>query len=531
MCGRMAASCRGPALSSLNPTAAAVYLRSQPAGPSCRTYDRVDYARGNAPFAPRSRKRRSHRLARSLALCLPVHAISHADADAALANSFDGDTGGGLETTYGDWAVTLEDGSNAGASTHVVDDDGASNIASSDGNDVQIDTETNNNDTGHNDLLRLATQSGSTSIQRVRVSKRADPLYQLGLSHLQQKKLRNEEEEDVAAAKVASKDAVQTRRFRLIAQRLALAAFIIGLFMIAAGPSKALASSWLHKLREGSEPSPALPSPSPSDIPAYRLRLFGRDWMLADSTPGWVYFALLMAAGCGLFVSEEALNVWVGGSLGRSIASVAQDGSLSSMTSAALAHAPRLLGVISWVYWGVTISDMVPFYAGRIAASRGEQLANKASGPNVEVVEIGWSLQLAMFISQAVLMSSKNKAMGERVLATVRRYGDRVGFVERFSLGIRNPVGFLAGLSGVPPAKYFLGVCLGACFTLPAQLAVGFALRQRPVAALAGVAAFVGAWSIMPYATAAIAAALYYLKQAGSGSGSADPSSGVVASG
>lgn len=25
----------------------------------------------------------------------------------------------------------------------------------------------------------------------------------------------------------------------------------------------------------------------------------------------WVYFWLLMAAGCGLFISEEALNIWV----------------------------------------------------------------------------------------------------------------------------------------------------------------------------------------------------------------------------
>lgn len=32
---------------------------------------------------------------------------------------------------------------------------------------------------------------------------------------------------------------------------------------------------------------------------------------IPEFTPGWIYFWLLMAAGCGLFISEEALNVWV----------------------------------------------------------------------------------------------------------------------------------------------------------------------------------------------------------------------------
>ncbi|MCO5608986.1 hypothetical protein L7F22_063206 [Adiantum nelumboides] len=44
--------------------------------------------------------------------------------------------------------------------------------------------------------------------------------------------------------------------------------------------------------------------------PHYKLRLFGGELLIGERSPGWVYFWLLMAAGFGLFVSEEALNVW-----------------------------------------------------------------------------------------------------------------------------------------------------------------------------------------------------------------------------
>ena len=45
------------------------------------------------------------------------------------------------------------------------------------------------------------------------------------------------------------------------------------------------------------------------------------------------------------------------------------------------------------------------------------------------------------------------------------------------------------------------------------QLAVGFLLRERPVVALASVAAAVGIWTVFPYAAAACTALFLYLRR------------------
>ncbi|CAK9162357.1 unnamed protein product [Ilex paraguariensis] len=43
----------------------------------------------------------------------------------------------------------------------------------------------------------------------------------------------------------------------------------------------------------------------------FTFKAFGYRVVLPEFAPGWIYFWLLMAAGCGLFISEEALNIWV----------------------------------------------------------------------------------------------------------------------------------------------------------------------------------------------------------------------------
>eukprot|EP00850_Spirogloea_muscicola_P022245 SM000284S10665 [mRNA] locus=s284:51200:53563:+ [translate_table: standard] len=168
-----------------------------------------------------------------------------------------------------------------------------------------------------------------------------------------------------------------------------------------------------------------------------------------------------MAAGFGLFVSEEALNVWVGGALGRSLA---LDGVAASSLLGG-AHVPYLAATVLWVYWGVCISDLVPYFAGRLAASKGELVRNK--------------------------LGIRDTKKLDKVVATVKRYGNYIGFVERFSLGVRNPTAFLAG----------------------AALSIGYALKERPIAALATVAAVVGTWTIFPYAAALIASLVYFKDQ------------------
>ncbi|XP_076916398.1 uncharacterized protein LOC143576095 [Bidens hawaiensis] len=217
----------------------------------------------------------------------------------------------------------------------------------------------------------------------------------------------------------------------------------------------------------------------------FSFNAFGYKVILPEYTPGWVYFWLLMAAGCGLFISEEALNIWVGISLARMLS---LDGTRQSFVESFSKSGPHILSTVLWVYWGVCISDMIPFYLGRLF---------KKSGASDDVY--------------SKLGISKDKAVA--LTRLVQRYGNLIGFVERFSLGVRNPTGFLAGALDVSPKCFFAGVCCGGLVTLPIQLAIGFLLRGRPVFALATVATVVGIWTIFPYAVAASTALFLYLRK------------------
>ncbi|KAL0295461.1 UNVERIFIED_CONTAM: hypothetical protein Sangu_3197500 [Sesamum angustifolium] len=218
---------------------------------------------------------------------------------------------------------------------------------------------------------------------------------------------------------------------------------------------------------------------------AFSFRAFGYRVVLPEYAPGWIYFWLLMAAGCGLFISEEALNIWVGISLARLLS---LDGTWQSLVDSFSRNAPYMISTVVWVYWGVCISDMIPFYLGKIF---------KQSGASNDI----WSK----------LGVGKEKAMD--ITRTVQRYGNLIGFVERFSLGVRNPTAFLAGAMDISPECFFAGVCCGGLVTLPLQLAIGFLLRERPVFALATVATVVGIWTVFPYAVAAMTAAFLYLRR------------------
>lgn len=238
--------------------------------------------------------------------------------------------------------------------------------------------------------------------------------------------------------------------------------------------------------REASQLIADLPtSLQPAD--QFTVTWFGRKLSLSARSPGYMYFLLLMAAGFGLIVSEEALNVWVGGTLGRMLIwDQSRDTFLSSMS----ANLPYIASTILWVYWGVCISDMVPFYAGRQAARSGT----------------GNLIREKLGVSQAKF---------DQIKANVQRYGNLIGIVERFSLGVRNPTSFLAGFVGIKPMNYFAGVCVGALMTLPLQMGVGVLLRDRPIAALAGVAAVVGIWTLLPYIAAGIGSIVYIRRRRG----------------
>ncbi|XP_073014897.1 uncharacterized protein [Primulina eburnea] len=217
---------------------------------------------------------------------------------------------------------------------------------------------------------------------------------------------------------------------------------------------------------------------------AFSFQIFGYRIILPEYAPGWIYFWLLMAAGFGLFISEEALNTWVGISLARLLS---LDGTWESFVGSLSRNAPYMISTVLWVYWGVCISDMIPFYFGKFF---------RQSGASDDVCsKLGVSKEKAMEITHAV-----------------QRHGNLIGFVERFSVGVRNPTSFLAGAMGISPECFFAGVCCGGLLTLPLQLGIGFLLREHPVFALATVATVVGIWTVFPYAIAAVTALFLYIR-------------------
>ncbi|KAK6141835.1 hypothetical protein DH2020_024419 [Rehmannia glutinosa] len=265
-------------------------------------------------------------------------------------------------------------------------------------------------------------------------------------------------------------------------------AAVITLVSVGLKPPSLETSSGIHFLLDSSSSS-TLAAPAS----AFSFRAFGYRVVLPEYAPGWIYFWLLMAAGCGLFISEEALNIWVGISLARLLS---LDGTWQSLVDSFSRNAPYMISTVVWVYWGVCISDMIPFYLGKFFRQSG------ASDDICSKLGIG-----------------KEKAM--QLTRAVQRYGNLIGFVS--STEILNhacPLSHYCGryverfsLGDISPECFFAGVCCGGLVTLPLQLAIGFLLRERPVFALATVATVVGIWTVFPYAVAALTALFLYLRR------------------
>ncbi|XP_058206932.1 uncharacterized protein LOC131320282 isoform X2 [Rhododendron vialii] len=143
-------------------------------------------------------------------------------------------------------------------------------------------------------------------------------------------------------------------------------------------------------------PASVLTAPSAG----FTLNVFGHKVVIPEYAPGWIYFWLLMAAGCGIAISEEALNIWVGISLSRMLS---LDGTWQSFVESFSRNAPYILSTVLWVYWGVCLSDMIPFYLGKLF---------KQSGASDDVC--------------SKLGIGKEKVM--EITRVVQRYGNLAGF-------------------------------------------------------------------------------------------------------
>ncbi|KAJ7961524.1 SNARE associated Golgi protein [Quillaja saponaria] len=196
-----------------------------------------------------------------------------------------------------------------------------------------------------------------------------------------------------------------------IAISLAIAAIVTAISVGLKQPFHG-SSMGLQILSEGSSSSAAAATPVGFTFKVFKYRV-----LLPEYAPGWIYFWLLMAAGCGLFISEEALNIWVGISLSRMLS---LDGTWPSFAESFSRNASNIISTVLWVYWGVCISDLIPFYLGKLFRQSG------ASDDVCSRLGIG-----------------KEKA--SEITQMVQKYGNLIGFVERFSLGVRNPTAFLAG--------------------------------------------------------------------------------------
>ncbi|XP_030933829.1 uncharacterized protein LOC115959529 isoform X5 [Quercus lobata] len=103
----------------------------------------------------------------------------------------------------------------------------------------------------------------------------------------------------------------------------------------------------------------------------FTFKAFGYNVVLPEYAPGWIYFWLLMAAGCGLFISEEALNIWVGITLARLLT---LDGTWHSFTESFSRNAPYIISSILWVYcFSGNQGHLMMFVRGRTIFPRSEK--------------------------------------------------------------------------------------------------------------------------------------------------------------
>ena len=153
-----------------------------------------------------------------------------------------------------------------------------------------------------------------------------------------------------------------------------------------------------------------------------------------QDAPPVLYFVLLTSAGLGMPVSEDLLSIWAGSVIASEPAYPAWHYALA-------------------LYGGVILSDLITFNLGRLT-QRG----------------LGKRIQEAVF---------KDPVKVEKAMARIRKHGDSIGFVQRFSVGARLPLSFLAGYTGISPWRFTAGACLGAVITLPLQLSAGYFMHGQ----------------------------------------------------
>lgn len=157
-----------------------------------------------------------------------------------------------------------------------------------------------------------------------------------------------------------------------------------------------------------------------------------------ETAPPPLYLVYMLAAGFGIPCSEDALVVWVGSNIFKGVYEGWQG----------------IAYVLSIVYFGVVVSDMVTFY-------------------------MGVALQKGFFKKLKSSLFSNSKSF-DRAVDVITKRSRSIGAIQRFSVGFRGPLCLVCGFTGVPPVRFALGAALGALGTMPLQLTVGYFLRHTP---------------------------------------------------
>lgn len=204
-----------------------------------------------------------------------------------------------------------------------------------------------------------------------------------------------------------------------------------------------------------------------------------------STTPPSVFFLCLVVAGFGVPISEDALCIFAG-------------------TILPMLDASKSRRLLMALYTGVVFSDMITFTIGKTLRSgvlepirnrmnlRAERI-NFCEEDEMEELPIDLSEEMAeeMFEDEGEFCAIETPDLKktDKILAKLEAAGDYVGFVIRFSVGIRTPMMMLAGFSGkVPFLKYFCGTTVGAAFSLTSQLLIGYLMRNNPTAIVAAIA-------------------------------------------
>jgi membrane protein DedA with SNARE-associated domain len=218
-----------------------------------------------------------------------------------------------------------------------------------------------------------------------------------------------------------------------------------------------------------------------------------------STTPPMVYFLSLLAAGCGVPVSEDALVIFVG----------------TIIPSFWKTDPIRRNQFLLAIYFGVVLSDFLTFGIGKVMRMgiagplrrRMDLQDERVKLCDEEENDVKMTLDNSNLVGvhtnddplEPCILPTPKAKKRDRILAKLEEAGDYVGFIIRFSVGIRGPMMLFTGFSNrVPFLKYAIGTVIGAIFSVSMQLLLGYSLRNNPTAVVGAVASISSVVLLVP---------------------------------